>query len=346
MESARSIEARRPSRERVAGLLAAGALVYHAAPDFADHLEAELGDEAVRLGDLYIARPPATPAFWWRNRWDAPRLLDAPSISAAGRALRAIQRTWTRAPGACFRRASLIAAKLPGFSGRPRPFPWLAPCSPAGAWTLLDERTLLASPVCASPFPGGVIEFEQDRNGPPSRAYLKLREALVRLRRFPAPGERCFDAGASPGGWTWTLAGLGARVTACDRSPLDERVARMPGVDFIRHDAFTLKPADIGPVDWLCCDAACYPGRLYEWVERWLDSGLAANFVCTIKMQGGPGRADFETPRRFAALPGASVVHLWHNKHELTFLLSRSGKDKDRLETSTRTGLTKGDTID
>jgi 23S rRNA (cytidine2498-2'-O)-methyltransferase len=29
---------------------------------------------------------------------------------------------------------------------------------------------------------------------------------------------------------------------------------------------------------------------------------------------------DFDTPRRFAAIPGGAVVHLYHNKHELTWM--------------------------
>jgi 23S rRNA (cytidine2498-2'-O)-methyltransferase len=92
-------------------------------------------------------------------------------------------------------------------------------------------------------------------------------------------------------------------------------------VRFIKHDAFTLKPEDIGPVSWLFCDVICYPPRLFTWIEKWLASGLCNNFVCTIKMQGS---ADFDTPRRFAAIPGSRVVHLYHNKHELTWL--KAGK--------------------
>jgi 23S rRNA (cytidine2498-2'-O)-methyltransferase len=186
-----------------------------------------------------------------------------------------------------------------------------------GGWTLLNGHTLLASARTESPFPGGIIEFEEDTQGPPSRAYLKLREALVRCRKWPAAGERCLDAGASPGGWTWVLARLGAEVIAVDRAPPEDRILALPGVSFIKHDAFTLPPEELGPLDWVFSDVVCYPPRLLEWIRRWLDSGLCANFVCTIKLQGEP---DFEALRAFAALDRGRVIHLYHNKHELTWI--------------------------
>jgi 23S rRNA (cytidine2498-2'-O)-methyltransferase len=89
-------------------------------------------------------------------------------------------------------------------------------------------------------------------------------------------------------------------------------------VEFIRHDAFTLNPEDLGPMDWIFSDVICYPPRLYGWVEKWLASGLCENFVCTIKMQGG--KPDRETARLFAEIPGGTVAHLYHNKHELTWM--------------------------
>jgi 23S rRNA (cytidine2498-2'-O)-methyltransferase len=194
-----------------------------------------------------------------------------------------------------------------------------------GAWTLFGANRLLASANCSSPFPGGIIHFEEDREGPPSRAYLKLAEAFSRMRRIPRAGDRCLDAGASPGGWSWLLAKAGAgEVLACDRAPLDPRIAALPAVRHLKHDAFTLKPEElctqnsVGGFDWFCCDAAVYPARLFAWVEKWLASGLAKNYVCTIKMQGG---GDMDTVRRFARL-GGEVTHLCHNKHELTWMYS------------------------
>lgn len=306
--------------------------VYQAVPGFEDHLQNELSApetdcRRVAESGLFIAAAPPHAelvSFWNQNCWLEPFLLEFDSIGKAATVLRGIQRNWSPCLHTHFRRGSLIAAQLPPLGRKPRPFPWLAPTVPCGAWTLLDAHTMLASARCTSPFPGGIITFEEDTAGPPSRAYLKLWEALARLRRWPAEGDRCLDAGASPGGWTWALARLGAWVYAVDRAPLEDRIAAMDGVEYIRHDAFTLKPEDIGPVDWLFCDVICYPPRLFEWIEKWLVPGYCGNFVCTIKMQGNAAETvACETPRLFAAIPGSMVVHLHHNKHELTWLYCR-----------------------
>ena len=115
------------------------------------------------------------------------------------------------------------------------------------------------------------------------------------------------------------LQRLGANVIAVDKAPLDPKVAHLPGVETRRASAFAVSPEDIGPVDWLFSDIVCYPARLLRLVEKWRVSGLVKNFVCTIKFQGA---TDHETAAAFAALPGAQVQHLHHNKHELTVILS------------------------
>jgi 23S rRNA (cytidine2498-2'-O)-methyltransferase len=317
--------------------------IYQADPLFEQHLTKELGRDSGEYakvenvqngGDfaprhesciLYYRPDPQaqSPVFWQRNIWLKPFCFEFDSISEAAARLREVQRNWAAAPFCCFRRAALIAEKLPALSRKPKPFPWQLPPAPMGAWALLDQHTMIASAECTSPFPAGNIEFEQNRSDPPSRAYLKLWEALARCGSLPQPGERCFDAGASPGGWTWALSKLGAEITACDRAPLDDRLMALPNVRFIKHDAFTLQPSEIGALDWLVCDIACYPPRLFAWIEKWLSGGLCRNFICTIKMQG---EGDFETPLQFAKIEGSQIVHLCHNKHELTWIKTESPK--------------------
>jgi 23S rRNA (cytidine2498-2'-O)-methyltransferase len=215
-----------------------------------------------------------------------------------------------------YRRAALIQDQLPRVSAKPLVFGTQPPAAPLGSWTLLDAGTMLVAPHCTSPFPNGVVRFVEDRSGPPSRAYLKLWEALTLIGRRPEPGETCVDLGASPGGWSWALAQMGAQVISVDKSPLAHEIARLPGIEHRRESAFGLDPRTIGPIDWLFADIACYPTRLLALVERWLAAGTCRHFLCTIKFQG---RTDHETARRFAAIPGSQLRHLFHNKHELTW---------------------------
>ena len=292
----------------------------------ADGFDAQLREElarrdvviAVEHGRLLITEGPAVHAAWAANIWHDCIEWPVASIGTAAKSLRDLQRNWAMYAPLHHRRAALIQERLPHVSAKPVIFPAAAPTAPLGAWTLLAPDRLLAAARCSSPFANGEVELVEDKVGPPSRAYLKLWEALVRLRRWPQPGERCLDLGASPGGWTWVLAKLGAGVVAIDKAPLDPRVAAMPGVEWRGESAFALEPASIGPVDWLFSDVICYPARLLRLVERWRATGQVKNFVCTIKFQG---ETDHETAEAFAALPGAEVLHLHNNKHELTFML-------------------------
>jgi 23S rRNA (cytidine2498-2'-O)-methyltransferase len=293
----------------------------------ADGYEQPLAEELARLdvpftwhGRLALSPEAPREAAWALDTWLAPEEREAPSVGAAADALRAIQRNWSLYAAGHFRRAALIEARLPPVRARPLHFPAPAPTSHLGAWTLLAPDRLLLSAAKTSPFPLGECRFEEDRAGPPSRAYLKLWEALTRLGAHPRPGDRCVDLGASPGGWTWALASLGATVLAVDKAPLDPLVAAMPGVEARQESAFAMAPE---PVDWMVCDVAAYPRRLLGLVERWM--AVARHIVCTVKFQGP---TDHEAAAAFAALPRGRVAHLWHNKHELTFLWPAPGVEE------------------
>jgi len=290
---------------------------YLAAEGFVEPLREELGEISAEYGRLLVAPGAPRAAAWAQNIWLDTREIAVPSIGQAAKALRAIQRSWALYPHLHHRRAALIAGELPKVSAKPLVFGAPAPTSPLGSWTLLAPDRMLISPACSSAFPNGECAFVEDREGPPSRAYLKLWEALTLAGELPKPGERCVDLGASPGGWSWVLAKLGAHVLAIDKAPLDQRIAAMPGVEWRQANAFGLDPAEIGPVDWLFSDVICYPARLLELVQRWQALGLAKRIVCTLKFQGP---TDHETARRFAAIPDSRLRHLHHNKHELCWM--------------------------
>ena len=291
---------------------------YLAPEDFLAELRTELGPRVRQVyGRLVLAEGPERPVAWCANVWREPREIAITSIGDAVKALKALQRNWALYPHVLHRRAALIAEQLPKVSAKPLAFGAAVPAAPLGSWTLLAPDRLLASPACSSPFPNGEARFVEDKAGPPNRAYLKLWEALTLAGVKPGPGDLCLDLGASPGGWTSVLQGLGARVIAVDKAPLDPRIGALPGVTVRQGSAFGLDPGAIGPVDWLFCDVICYPERLLRLVTRWLEAGTVRRFLCTIKFQG---QTDFVTQQAFAAIPGSRLMHLHHNKHELTWV--------------------------
>lgn len=289
-------------------------------------LEHELRDEMAAVGVRASQRPHGRlvlstdepiASVWAANVWRDAERIPITSIGHAAKELRHRQRNWAMYAPVHAGRAKLIAEKLPSVSAKSVPIGGTVPDAPLGSWTLLEPDLLLAASDCASPFPNGEARLLEDRDGPPSRAYLKLYESFVRLRRWPRAGETCLDLGASPGGWTWLLAQTGASVVAIDKAPLADHVDRLPNVRWQRGSAFALDPRREPPVDWLCSDIICYPQRLLGLVQRWLDAGTARNMICTIKFQGA---TDQGVVREFQAIPGGVVLHLHHNRHELTFM--------------------------
>ncbi len=269
---------------------------------------------------LVFSSQPPQDTCWAQNIWRNPQAHRINSISDAAKKLRAMQQNWCLYSYRLHRRAQLILEKLPAVKCAPLSFPSSVSPPPLGSFTLLDENTLLASAECSSRFPNGEVHFVEDKVGPPNRAYLKLYEALTLAAAAPRPGDFCIDAGGSPGGWAWVIHRCGAEVLSIDRAPLASSVAELRGVSFQKRDAFTLLPAEFQAqgrrVDWLFADVICYPEKLYQWITKWVAAGICANFICTIKFKGEPDRA---TVAKFSAIADSRVLHLFHNKNELTW---------------------------
>lgn len=277
-----------------------------------------------------VISSPSDIPYWCSTAMLEPKTVSFPSIGEATRILKGIQRNWGSYQFTQFRRSALIQEKLPYINTKEKLFPFVIPDSPIGLYTLFDANTMVLSEKTTSSLPAGMLKLVEDHENPPSRAYLKIQEALVRFASLfagskfseqdevlPGPGQRCFDAGACPGGWTWVLRKLGCKVLSVDRAPLADSLMKDPEVSFMTHDAFTLKPQDLGFFDWVFSDVICYPERLYDWVTMWLESGMCSNMICTIKMQG---ETDWKLVEKFASIPDSKVLHLCYNKHELTWL--------------------------
>ncbi|MCQ2445134.1 MAG: hypothetical protein MJ061_06590, partial [Mailhella sp.] len=211
-----------------------GFTAYLAARGFEDDLVGELEFSGIRVREVrerIVLADGFFPSAWAQNIWLEPFFMPVSSVGEAVRGLKAIQRNWKLHSVDFHRRAALIEQQLPPVKSRPVVFGTPAPSSPLGSWTLWDHDTLLVSAKCSSPFPDGEVRFDEDRTGPPSRAYLKLWETFTLLGEGPVRGDLCLDLGSAPGGWTWVLASMGAHVFSIDKSPLAPSVAAMPGVD-------------------------------------------------------------------------------------------------------------------
>ncbi len=270
-------------------------------------------------GDLLIVNNPESKKInWVSNIWQDVQTKKIVSINDGANTLKALQRNWFNYPFQNVRRMQLIQDALPKINFKKLDFLTKVPTAPLGSFTLIDYDTMLYSQHCSSLFPNGLIDFNENKIDPPSRAYLKLWEFFTVKNRYPSVNEVCIDLGSCPGGWTYVLLNLGATVHSVDKAPLDERLMNHPKLKFLQQSAFGLKPSDIGKVDWLFSDIICYPSKLLQLVKVWYESGLARNFVCTIKCQA---ETDFATIEKFLEIPGSDIIHLNNNKHEITWFL-------------------------
>lgn len=268
-----------------------------------------------REGDFFLFSGEPAEVAWAAVRWLRVERLPFRSIGEGARGLRPLARLWEHYPLLERGRGNLLHGQLRPYRRSTLSFPsaW-EPVEGAGAFTLLEREQLLWCREFDRPDPLGEARFEENRKAPPSRAYLKLWEALALLGEWPGQGERTLDLGSSPGGWTWVLASLGASVLSVDRAPLEPAIASMPGVSYRKGDAFQLAPEE--SFGWVCSDVICAPDKLLGLARQWIESGRAGRLVFTLKFQG---EADPATVAGFAGL-GGRVLHLHHNKHELTFL--------------------------
>jgi len=295
------------------------------APRFLEHeLDAELERRGVvvreKVGRLFWCDGDAEPVIWAADVWPDAVELPVGSISKAAALLRDYRIPWVHHGEHHHRRGELIAGQVRRLGVERLHFGAPLPAPGWGAFSLPSPDRLWLSTAPRARVPLGDAEFHENKTDPPSRAYLKLWEAMTVHGARPARGARVLDLGASPGGWTWALVQAGCHVIAVDKAPLSHALMRHRHVRFLSRSAFALEPDDtVGDVDWLFSDIICYPERLLSLVRRWLDSGRVANFLCTVKFQGA---TDWDAIDAFLAIPGSGLVHLHHNKHELTWILN------------------------
>lgn len=262
---------------------------------------------------LYFFKENYCPLFA-QVTWINCQTIPITSIGDGIKKLKTLGKNWALFSIGHHRRAQLIQDGLPKIKYDPIPFLAQNPKHPMGGWTLLDEQTIICSTETTSPYPLGKIEFIENREIPPSRAYLKLWEFFTVHYPPPAQGTKVIDMGSSPGGWSWVLSQLKLDVISVDKAPLEPHIAKIPNITFLQESAFALDPKRMIEVKWFFSDIICYPERLLTFVKKWMNESAVDHVVCTIKFQG---EADFTVIDQFLQIPNSKIVHLYHNKHEL-----------------------------
>lgn len=285
---------------------------------FESELSAEVvGLNSSQLGPLTVLpRSPETHPLWQRNIWINPQVISYASITDAAKKLKALGKLWVAEPHKLHRRTQLILENLPKLKDRNVEYLGQIPPANLGAFFLLDENTLVASSQCLSPFPHGDFTFSRLAPEAPSRAYLKLWEFFTTTGIYPKSNDMVADFGSCPGGWTWVLSELGCQVISLDKAPLADSLKGRKNIDYRSRDAFKVKPEELPELDWLLSDIICEPKKLLDFLELWNASGRVKHFLLTIKFKG---KTDFDVINQFRKKDGARLLHLSHNKHELTF---------------------------
>ncbi|MBS1960418.1 MAG: hypothetical protein JST80_13155 [Bdellovibrionales bacterium] len=288
------------------------------APDFKSELKDELKFLKMNVLQetdtvLWVENDLLEPA-WAQGVWRDVKALEITSISDAQTKLKAIAPTWRYYGDQHHRRGELIAEKLDTVLETDKyHFTRGVVKKMPPAFTLVEPNLIFYSHHLTRPSLTGAMPFKEDKK-PPSRAYLKLWEALTLLGDWPNKTSQVVDLGSCPGSWTWAMAKLGASVLSIDRSKLDPMLDTFKNVHFQTGDAFSLKPEK---KDWVFSDVICYPDKLYEYMKGWIDSGHCSKFVCSIKFAG---KHDNEIIQKFRQLPHNRVLHMTHNKNEVTWI--------------------------
>ncbi|EGG16445.1 hypothetical protein DFA_08983 [Cavenderia fasciculata] len=171
------------------------------------------------------------------------------------------------------------------------------------------------------PFELGVAPLPESKI-PPSRAYIKLLEALILTGRIPGPGDKCAELGSSPGGWTALLLSLNKpdniSLESVDRSPLDTNLTKKYKPPVLTHSigngAVWLPKS---PVSWLFNDMSIPPEKSLEVLDNWIAGGhVTDTFLWTLKFVGS--HADPTTYKK-----AIDKTHQIMSKHNSKFNVER-----------------------
>ena len=122
----------------------------------------------------------------------------------------------------------------------------------------------------------------------PSRAYLKIAEAIHRFKPKIEKGMQVLEIGCSPGGATLAMLSMGLKVTGVDPKFMNEALYAEPHFKFIQKVAATVTAADLLEVnpDWIVMDMNIAPLEALDELLHVVRC-LRQNFGANLKIKQG-----------------------------------------------------------
>ena len=122
----------------------------------------------------------------------------------------------------------------------------------------------------------------------PSRAYLKIMEAIHRFQPTFEKGTQVLEVGCSPGGASMGMLGLGLRVMGIDPKRMDASLYDEPRFAFIQKMAMNVNETDLKVVnpEWLVMDMNLAPLEAIDELSHVIKC-LRKNFGATLKLKTG-----------------------------------------------------------
>jgi 23S rRNA (cytidine2498-2'-O)-methyltransferase len=119
-------------------------------------------------------------------------------------------------------------------------------------------------------WPGGVPKLDV-RKEVYSRAYFKLKEALLWSGIRIQPGDVCVELGSAPGGACQLLLEMGAQVIGIDPAEMEPALLEEKNFTHIRRRGTEVRKRDLKSVQWLLSDMSTDPGHSLEVIEHLLE---------------------------------------------------------------------------
>lgn len=242
----------------------------------------------------------------WRLAFSAPGFVTFKGDESQGWPVPSLARLW----GECLGKAAVAPAGAD-----------LLDLGPTGTWAV---KVQTPAPWWNDPLQLSHIELPEDA---PSRAWLKIEEAIELFDLPIGPGSKVLEVGAAPGGAVWSLLNRGVQVIGVDPAAIDQVCTTHPNFTHLRKPFQELLPTDYEGVDWWLSDLNLAPGSVLSHIGRLLRSAdvKPKGLVLTLKMSKPEVAAEyFEHAQRVREWGYHTQLRLLPSHHKEVALIARS----------------------